>query len=239
MAIKTVSLQNITYQLSYELLNPQQPKVILFLHGWGSNKEAMKNAFKACFIDYQHIYLDLPGFGHSSIKEPIDTTIYAMIVEAFLKQLGLRPLAIFGHSFGGKVATLLKPEVLVLLSSAGIVVPKSFKIKTKIWIYKTFKPFFPKSFYRFFATKDVEGMSQTMYEILKCVVNEDFTSTFAVSSSKTYIFWGENDSATPLLSGEKIHALIKNSHFFKMSGDHFFFLKNGKHIEKLLLEFGF
>lgn len=45
-------------------------------------------------------------------------------------------------------------------------------------------------------------MSQTMYEILKCV-NEDFTSTFAVSSSKTYIFWGENDSATPLLSGEK------------------------------------
>ena len=76
-------------------------------------------------------------------------------------------------------------------------------------------------------------------EILKKVVNEDFTSIFAVSPSKAYIFWGEKDTETPLLSGEKIHALIKNSHFFKMSGDHFFFLKNGKNIEKLLLEFGF
>ena len=239
MAIKTISLQNITYQLSYELLNPQHSKVILFLHGWGSSKEAMKNAFKSCFSDCQHIYLDLPGFGHSSIKEPIDTAIYAMIVEAFLKQLGVKPLAIFGHSFGGKIATLLKPEVLVLLSSAGIVVPKSFKVKTKIWLFKTFKPFFPQRFYRFFATKDVEGMSQTMYETLKRVVNEDFTTSFTSFSFKAYIFWGENDRATPLFSGEKIHSLIKNSHFFKMSGDHFFFLKNGKNIEKLLLEFGF
>ena len=239
MAIKTVSLQNITYQLSYELLNPQQSKVILFLHGWGSNKEAMKNAFKACFTNYQHIYLDLPGFGHSSIKEPIDTTLYTMIVEAFLKQLGLKPTVVFGHSFGGKVATLLKPEVLVLLSSAGIVPPKSLKIKTKIWFYKTFKSFFPQNFYRYFVAKDVDGMSQIMYETFKKVVNEDFTSTFAVSPSKTYLFWGNDDTATPLLSGEKIHALIKNSHFLKMSGDHFFFLRNGKNIEKLLLEFGF
>lgn len=239
MAIKTVSLQNITYQLSYELLNPHQSKVILFLHGWGSNKEAMKNAFKACFSDYQHIYLDLPGFGRSSVKNPIDTTVYTMIVETFLKQLGLKPTAIFGHSFGGKIATLLKPEVLVLLSSAGMVPPKSLKVRTKIRFNKIFKFFFPKSPHRFFVTKDVEGMSQTMYEILKKVVNEDFTSIFAVSTSKAYIFWGEKDTETPLLSGEKIHALIKNSHFFKMNGDHFFFLKNGKNIEKSLLEFGF
>lgn len=92
----------------------------------------MKNAFKACFADYQHIYLDLPGFGHSSIKDPIDTTIYAMIVEAFLKQFGLKPSAIFGHSFRKVAEALLKPEVLVLLSSAGIVVPKSFKLKQNL-----------------------------------------------------------------------------------------------------------
>lgn len=239
MAIKTVSLQNITYQLSYELLNIDNPQTILFLHGWGSNKEAMKNAFKPCFKNYQHIYLDLPGFGHSSIQEPIGTEVYAMIVEAFLKQLGLKPSVIFGHSFGGKIATLLRPEVLVLLSSAGIVPPKSLKIRTKIWFYKTFKSFFPQNFYRYFASKDVDGMSQTMYETFKKVVNEDFTSTFSSSSSHTYIFWGEKDSAMPIFCGEKIHDLIKKSHFFKMNGDHFFFLKNSQNIEKLLLEFGF
>lgn len=239
MAIKTVSLQNITYQLSYELLNIEHPHTILFLHGWGSNKEAMKVAFKACFRDYQHIYLDLPGFGHSSIQEPIGTDVYAMIVEAFLKQLGITPSLVFGHSFGGKVATLLKPKNLVLLSTSGIIVPKPLKIKTKIWIYKTLKPLFPQNFYRFFATKDVNGMSQTMYEILKKVVDEDFTAIFASSTSQTYIFWGKEDKATPLESGKKIHSLIKKSHFFAMNGDHFFFLNNGKNIEKLLLEFGF
>lgn len=239
MARKEIFFQNLTYNLSYELLNLQNQKTILFLHGWGSNKEAMKIAFGKCFQDYKHIYLDLPGFGQSSIVSPIDTATYANIVKEFLNQLDMQPVMIFGHSFGGKVATLLSPEVLILLSSAGIVVPKSLKIKAKIFIYKTFKPFLPKRFYRFFATKDVEGMSQTMYEILKMVVNEDFSSIFAKTPSHTFIFWGENDSATPLACGEKIHTLIPKNHFFPMSGDHFFFLKNGKNIEKLILETGF
>lgn len=236
MAKKTILVENITYDMSYELLNLHNEQAILFLHGWGSNKEAMKNAFKECFKEYKHIYLDLPGFGHSSITSPLTTLMYADIVSAFLKQLDIQPSMIFGHSYGGKIATLLKPEVLVLLSSAGIVVPKSLKVKMKILIYKTFKPLFPKSFYRFFATKDVDGMSQTMYEILKIVVNEDFSATFAEVTSPTYIFWGESDSATPLSSGQKIHSLIPHSHFYHMMGDHFFFLKNGKKIEKLLLE---
>ncbi|MBV5279178.1 MAG: alpha/beta hydrolase [Campylobacteraceae bacterium] len=236
MAKKTILVENITYDMSYELLNLHNEQAILFLHGWGSNKEAMKSAFKECFKEYKHIYLDLPGFGHSSITLPIATLVYADIVSAFLKQLDIQPSMIFGHSYGGKIATLLKPEVLVLLSSAGIVTPKSFKVKMKILIYKTFKPFFPKSFYRFFATKDVEGMSQTMYEILKMVVNEDFSIIFTKVKSPTYIFWGESDKATPLSSGQKMHSLIPNSHFTKMTGDHFFFLKNGQKIEKLLLE---
>lgn len=236
MAVKTVSFEEGVYRLSYELLHPQNSKTILFLHGWGSNKEAMKIAFGGYFKAYQHIYVDLPGFGHSSLDAPMDTTHYVKIISKFLQELECTPLMVFGHSFGGKIATLLNPEVLVLLSSAGIVVPKSFKIRTKIWIYKTLKPLFPQSFYRFFATKDVEGMNKMMYEVLKKVVNEDFSSIFSQTKAKTVIYWGKEDTATPLKSGELIHSLIKNSHFFPMMGDHFFFLKNGKNIEKSLLE---
>lgn len=239
MAKKEILFQNSTYALSYEILNLGQAKTILFLHGWGSNKEIMKQAFGKTFSSYQHLYLDLPGFGHSSINDVINTQTYAQIVTLFLAALQIKPCMIVGHSYGGKVATLLNPDVLVLLSSAGIVAPKSLKVKAKIALFKMLKPFAPRSFYRFFATKDVDGMSQTMYEILKIVVNEDFSEKFRACQATTFIFWGKDDKATPLASGEKMHALINRSHFYPLEGDHFFFLKQSKQIEKTLLEFGF
>lgn len=239
MAKKEIVFQNTTYALSYELLNQSQPQTILFLHGWGSNKEIMKQAFGKTFPLYQHLYLDLPGFGHSSIDVAIDTRTYTEIVQSFLEALHVKPIMVFGHSFGGKVATLLNPEVLVLLSSAGILAPKPWKVRMKIALFKLLKPFFPKSFYRFFATKDVDGMSHVMYEILKRVVNEDLSEQFLTCKSKTFLFWGKEDRATPLSSGEKMHALIKGSHFYPLVGDHFFFIKQSKNIEKTLLESGF
>lgn len=239
MAKKEIVYQGVSYALSYEMLNLSSSKTLLFLHGWGSNKEIMKQAFGGCFQGYRHLYLDLPGFGASSIHSAIDTSAYAQIVLDFLHALEIEPDTVFGHSFGGKVATLLQTKRLILLSSAGIVIPKSFKVKAKIALFKGLKPFVPRKFYRFFATKDVEGMSQMMYEILKKVVNEDWSEHFSTCQSQTFIFWGKEDKATPLHSGEQIHQLIKNSTFMPLDGDHFFFVQRAKEIEKLLLELGF
>jgi len=236
MARKEVLFHSHVYTLSYELVNPNLSQTILILHGWGSNKAIMKQAFAKTFPNFTHLYLDLPGFGHSNIHDVIDTTAYAQIVECFLKALHVKPLMIIGHSYGGKVATLLRPPILVLLSTAGIVVPKSFKIRAKIALFKLFKPLFPKTFYRFFASKDVEGMSDTMYGIFKRVVNEDLSDTFASIKAKTLIFWGKDDTATPLSSGQKIHDLVPRSLFYPMEGDHFFFVKNASLIEKFILE---
>jgi len=239
MAKKEIVFEGICYPISYEILNPSQTRTIVFLHGWGSTKEIMKQAFGTFFLNYRHLYIDLPGFGASPLERVLDTHAYASIVNHFLHACDVVPYALFGHSFGGKVATLLAPSKLVLLSSAGIVIEKSTKVKLKIALFKLFKPFFPRSFYRFFASKDVEGMNQTMYEVLKKVVNEDFTNHFKHCEADTFIFWGKEDDATPLKSGERIASLIPSNHFFLLEGDHFFFIKNGKEIEKLLLESGF
>ena len=97
-------------------------------------------------------------------------------------------------------------------------------MRAKIAIFKFFKILGFGKFYKIFASKDVSGMSRTMYETLKNVVNEDFSAKFADFSGRALVFWGESDRATSLKSGEKIHSLIKNSEFFPLSGDHFFFL---------------
>ncbi|MBO7370460.1 MAG: alpha/beta hydrolase, partial [Campylobacter sp.] len=215
---------------------------ILILHGWGAKKELMTAAFKGKFSSFSQIYVDLTGFGKSSVSLPICTKDYTSIVKEFIVKMGYEPVAVMGHSFGGKVATLLNPQNLILLSSAGVLESKPLKVRLKIAIFKILKMLGLSRFYKFFATSDVKSMSKTMYEILKLVVNEDFTEHFkSVSSTKTLIFWGMEDTATHLQSGEKIHSLIKNSKFYPLDGDHFFFIKNGefiaKTIEKELAEF--
>ena len=231
MAVKEVKYGGKIYRISYETVNPAHKDVALFLHGWGANKEIMKKAFGAYFKDFRHVYVDMPGFGASSMHGALATKDYAKIIKSFLNELGASPKIIFGHSFGGKVATLLNPEYLTLLSSAGIVAKKPLWVRFKIALFKFLKLFGLGFLYKFFATKDVKGMSKTMYETLKNVVDEDFSSKFADFGGKAFIFWGEEDKATPLKSGERVSRLIKNSEFHALKGDHFFFLLHALYID--------
>ena len=231
MAVKEVKYGGKIYRISYETVNPANKDVALFLHGWGANKEIMKKAFGTYFKDFRHVYVDMPGFGASSMHGALATKDYAKIMKSFLDELGASPKIIFGHSFGGKVATLLNPEYLALLSSAGIVAKKPLWVRFKIALFKFLKLFGLGFLYKFFATKDVKGMSKTMYETLKNVVDEDFSSKFADFGGKAFIFWGEEDKATPLKSGERVSRLIKNSEFHALKGDHFFFLLHARYID--------
>jgi len=236
MASKEIIYQEHRFQLSYEILNPAQEKTLLVLHGWGSNKEIMKQAFGRLLPEYRHIYLDLPGFGKSSNEMVLTTKSYAQIVTLFLEKLEVKPEIAMGHSFGGKVATLLKTPCLVLLSSAGIVTEKPWSIKVKIATFKLLKPLGIKKIRDLFRSSDVKEMSHTMYETFKNVVDEDFESSFSASKSKALCFWGKEDTATPLYTGEKIANLIENAHFYPLEGDHFFFLKHAPFIAQTITE---
>jgi len=226
MASKEITYKEQPFQLSYELVNPAQEPVLLVLHGWGSNKEIMKQAFSKTLPEYKHIYLDMPGFGKSNNNMILTTEDYGHIVQLFLDALGLTATIAMGHSFGGKVSTLLNTPCLVLLSSAGVVTVKPWSVKVKIATFKLLKPLGMKKIRELFVAPDAQGMSHEMYETFKNVVDEDFESSFAKSKSKALCFWGKEDTATPLYTGEKIAGLMENSEFYPLDGDHFFFLKH-------------
>ena len=236
MASKEIHYKNNTFQLSYELVNPTQDKVLLVLHGWGSNKEIMKQAFGKILPDFKHIYLDMPGFGKSSNEMILTTVDYANIVKLFLEELGVKASIAMGHSFGGKVSTLLNTPCLVLLSSAGIVTIKPWSVKVKIATFKLLKPLGMKKIRELFVAPDAQGMSHEMYETFKNVVDEDFETSFARSKSRALCFWGKEDTATPLYTGEKIAGLIENSEFYPLDGDHFFFLAHKDFIAQTITE---
>ncbi len=232
MAIRDIEYNKNIFSINYTVLNHKQTKDIIILHGWGSNKEIMIGAFKNHLQDYRHIYIDMPGFGKSPNKRVLTTQDYAKIIEIFLQNISAQKDIIIGHSFGGKVATLINPNLLVLLSSAGIVTSKPLSIRLKIAIFKLLKPFGFSNIYKLFASKDVEGMSQEMYKTFKNVVDEDFTKHFQNFNNQALLFWGKDDTATPINSGQKIDSLIKNSKFFPLHGDHYFFMKHAEFIQK-------
>ncbi|MBF7070817.1 alpha/beta fold hydrolase [Aliarcobacter butzleri] len=230
MAIKNIVIDNKIFDISYEIINPSATKDIIFLHGWGSNKDIMKSAFSTYLKDFRHIYIDLPGFGKSPNEYVLTTNDYVNITSEFLKLLHSSKEFIAGHSYGGKVATLLNPQNLILLSSAGILEEKPFDVKLKIFFAKVLNFLGLRNITKRFRSKDVDKMSENMYATFKNVVNEDFSSYFSDFSNKAYIFWGKDDKATSLESGQKIANLIKKSTFEAFEGDHYFFIKKAKNI---------
>lgn len=249
MASRAVLIDGDSYEISYEKFLSNSSgngcETILILHGWGANKELMSGVFASKFSDFNQIYIDLPGFGKSSQPaRPLNSYDYAKIVREFLADLGAKPRFILGHSFGGKVATLLVPDILILCSSAGILEPKSLKIRAKIGVFKGLKYVGLGKFWRIFASDDANKMSEIMYATFKNVVAEDFGGEFDGYETKfeadkrwqVLIFWGKEDRAVSLKSGEKIASLIKNSQFFPLSGDHFFFIKNADFIAQKITQ---
>ena len=234
MASREIVYQGNRFDLSYDLVNPSQEEVLLILHGWGSNKEIMKQAFAKTLPEYRHLYLDLPGFGKSSNETVLTTEDYAGIVKRFLETMGVSAKIVMGHSFGGKVSTLLNPPCLVLLSSSGILVPKPLGVSVKIALYKVLKSFGMQRIRNLFVSDDAKGMSPAMYETFKNVVNEPFEDHFSRYTGKGLLFWGKEDTATPLWTAEKIHTMMKNSELYPLDGDHFFFLKHNRFIARTI-----
>jgi pimeloyl-ACP methyl ester carboxylesterase len=236
MAIKSIQYNQHTFDISYEIVNPHAKIDIIILHGWGSNKKIMRDNFHLAMHGFRHIYIDLPGFGSSTCSTALTTADVARIVELLLVHINVSKCIIMGHSFGGKVALLLDPKVLVLLSSAGIYRSKSVKVQTKITLFKMLKGLGLAKLRSKFVAEDAKHLSEHMYQTFKNVVDEDFSDRFSKYSGKALLCWGKDDTATPLSSGKKIESLIEDSQLVVYEGDHFFFTKNIKEISQRVEE---
>ncbi len=226
MAVKHITYRGETFRIAYDIVNPQAPKDLIVLPGSGSDKTLMRPAFGKALKGWRHIYVDLPGFGKSDTPAvPLTTDDYAVVVERFLDAVGARKDAVAGHSFGGKVAVALMPKRLILLSSAGIVMPKPLKVRLKIALFKALKPFGGAKLRRFFASKAAAATNETMYETFKNVVDEDFGDRFAAYEGPALLCWGDRDTATPPEAGRTIAASMPRARLEFFDGDHYFFLQ--------------
>jgi pimeloyl-ACP methyl ester carboxylesterase len=84
---------------------------LVFLHGFCESHEIWDETGPELSSDYRVITPDLPGFGKSAIlKSPFSIREVGRTVIEFIETLGIRKLALIGHSLGGYVALAIAKE---------------------------------------------------------------------------------------------------------------------------------
>ncbi len=101
-------------------------RVILLIHGLGSNAKGWLKNIPALAKEYRVIAIDLPGYGISD-KEAYQYSLsfYAEVLTEMLTKLDIDKATFVGHSMGGQIAMITslnypeRVENLVLISPAG------------------------------------------------------------------------------------------------------------------------
>jgi abhydrolase domain-containing protein 6 len=112
-------------------------ETLLFVHGFGGNKDTWNRVVEALNDKYHAIVIDLPGHGESVSKMTLNYTIteQAKRLHTFSKAKNLQNFYLFGHSMGGAIALRYAGDheenlkALVLIDSLGLEKTKSDGVK--------------------------------------------------------------------------------------------------------------
>ena len=212
-------------------------KTLLCLHGWGGSGASfteLREALAGTGITV--LAPDLPGFGgEPEPPEPWDTDAYADWVTAYIRENVKGTYALLGHSHGGRIAIKLaarlaqskeplrEPTHVFLCAAAGIRHPKHIKRIIGLTLAKagksllslpglrTVKPQAKKLLYKLLRVHDYEQASKVMRQTLINVSREDMRPLLPYITVPTDIFWGIDDTMTPLQDGELMQQNIPQS----------------------------
>lgn len=227
---------------------------ILILPGWGDNRKTfyyLINHLKEYFTIY---ILDYPGFGNSSINKDLNIFDYTDIVYKFIKSLNLNNTILIGHSFGGRIISILTTKYkinikkILLMDVAGL---KEFNLKTfiKKRIYKFLKIIkyilpekirlkYQNYLFQKFASNDYKVLDQKLYKTFQNIIKYDLSNYYKKINLETLILWGENDNITSFKTGLKINKLISNSTLIKIDKTkHFPYLEKPYLVSKIIFEY--
>lgn len=233
-------------------------KIVLLLHGWGSNIMLFNSMISALQGNYRVVALDMPGFGSTDEPPaPMDVDDYTDFVTKFIKLLKLDDFHILGHSFGGRVIIKMlnrkndfKIDKVLLVDAAGIKPKKSFKVQMKVKSFKLARklfegtilgkmyPNFIENMRKKSGSADYNQASPVMRSSLVKVVNEDLTPMIGSITNETMIIWGDKDDATPISDAHLMYKLIGNSYIVIVEGaGHYSFLEQAVFVNKVILDF--
>ena len=197
---------------------------LLALHGWGRDRHDWDTVLSGT----DALAVDLPGFGATAEPEtPWTTAQYACRLAS---ALGKEPMAIIGHSFGGRIAVHIaaqEPDRVkaLILTGVPLLRPRAESGRNSpigFRIAKTLRRIgmIPESVLEAargkYGSRDYLESQGIMRQILIEAVNEDYSKQLALIAKARIpvaLIWGAQDSAAPLSIAERsLEILGCNAH---------------------------
>ncbi len=245
-------------------LSGEAGRGVLFLHGWGCSAQMMSSAQRALDSRMRTAAIDFPGHGHEGKAAPPPcpwgVPEYMEMTAEIIRRLDLAPCDIVAHSFGGRVAILLAatyPELvgrMVLTGAAGIKKPADGKKTAKQQAYKALRGAVNlmekthlfgslpekgrEALVQKFGSPDYRALTGEMRQTFNKVISLDLTDRLPEVRASTLLFWGEDDTETPLWMGRAMEEKIPDAGLVVCSGTgHFAYLEQAGQFHRILQNF--
>jgi pimeloyl-ACP methyl ester carboxylesterase len=222
---------------------------IVFLHGWGANRDSLRGIGTLFQHTHQVHLLDLPGFGEAPPPPSTWNTIdYTDLVQQFVLDRLPGRVILVGHSFGGRVsvrlaARRLSPIVgLVMMGVPGLPRPSFSRGQLRRmgirWLRRLLIAARPITgqkpidwHTRRYASKDYLNAGVLRPVFVK-VVNEDLTESASAVACPTLLLWGTDDAETPPWLGRRYNELMGGRATLEWlpHKDHFLYTGTGAHL---------
>jgi pimeloyl-ACP methyl ester carboxylesterase len=232
-----------------EQLGSSDAPHMMFLHGWGGNRESLR-PIGALFQQTYRVHLvDLPGFGDAPPPpSDWDTITYTDLVQRYLLERISGPVVLVGHSFGGRVAVRLAarrlPQIraMVLLAVPGLPAPAYSRARLRRLAIRLLRralalgvPIAGKGpldwHTRTFGSRDYLDAG-VLRSVLVRTVNEDLTESAKAVACPVLLLWGTDDRETPPWLAERFAALMDGRSRVELlpHKDHYLYAGTGAHL---------
>jgi pimeloyl-ACP methyl ester carboxylesterase len=222
---------------------------IVFLHGWGANRDSLRGIAGLFEPAYTIHLIDLPGFGEAPGPPAAWGTIeYADLVERYLAERVRGPVVLVGHSFGARVSLrlaarhLAQIRAVVLMAAPGLPLLPFSRAAFRRTGIRTLRQTLravrgvtgpaPLEWHtKRFGSKDYLAAGQ-LRDILVRTVNEDLTDSARAVECPVLLLWGSDDTETPPSLAYRFQALMHGLAKVEMlpHKDHFLYMATGAHL---------
>ena len=199
------------------------PVRVIWLHGWGRRGQDFAAAASALARDgVASIAFDLPGFGASPAPRVAGGgRSYAEILIPALQSLGDEPLVLVGHSFGGRIATVVasrEPDLVRALVLTGVPLlrgssttapPLRFRLIRWLRRRGIVSEGQMESARQRYGSADYRQAHGVMRDVVVAMVNESYDEELANIVAPVTMLWGALDRETPLATATRAAALLR------------------------------
>lgn len=222
---------------------------IVFLHGWGANRESLRGIGALFQNSYSVHLIDLPGFGDAPLPPADwDSAKYADLVQQYLSTHTHGSIVLVGHSFGARISIRLAARglanvyAIVLMAAPGLPASPYSRVGLRrsairllrrvLYLLRPLTGPRPLDWHTgTFGSADYRAAGP-LRPVFVRLVSENYTEAAKSVACPVLLLWGADDRDTPVWLARR-YAELMNGHAtveILPHKDHHLFVGTGAHL---------